>query len=122
MRKYIYIISIFLLIISCSKKNEIENAITNAADSKFELTINNVGESIYRLKQDKDKGLLSKNKIKNSIDKYLKILPTKIQEGGVSYTKNLCDRYEWETPKLIVHLWVEYSEKSIDFEVTVVEK
>lgn len=122
MKKTISFIFIVFVLFSCSQRTGLESVITKAANSKFELTINNAGVAIYRLTQSNEEGFISAEKIKNAIDKYLNAVPTKQELKTVSYTGNLCDRYDWETPKIKVHLYIEYADKNIQFEVDVTEK
>ena len=100
----------------------IERTITKAADSQFDLTINNAGIAMYRLTQPNEKGFVSIEKVKNGIDNQLNLLPTNQELKQISYTGNLCDRYDWETPEIKVHLYIEYADKNIKFEIDVTEK
>ena len=77
MKKAIPFLFIVFVLFSCSQRTGLESAITKAANTKFELTINNAGEAIYQLTQSNEEGFISAEKIKNAIDKYLNALPAK---------------------------------------------
>lgn len=114
-----------IILISCSTQKGIKgikSIINKAAEANFEITETNYGTTIFRLSQPNDKGFKTNDKLKNSIDKYLNILPFETELKKMSYSGKLCDRYDWETPEIKVHLYIEYDTDTVNFEVDVTLK